>query len=145
MQIKKSIMTTALYSKASSARSLLIFAHSLDCSVLDKVMGSSSSYATSSQILVKGVLFVVFVGGKLVEDFRVRIGQELIGIEGITNRVVTYPSSLLTLIRLTLLLGYVVPEFVIGNYESVELFRILDAIGIIIVLRRSLDDETLIS
>jgi hypothetical protein len=82
-------------------------------------------------------MFVVLIG-ELVEQPAVGVGQELVRVEGETDRVVFDPLLLLQLIVLDLL--QVVAEFVISYDVTIGTFRVLDAIGVVIILGRCLND-----
>jgi hypothetical protein len=81
-------------------------------------------------------MFVVLIG-ELVEQPAVGVGQELVRVEGETDRVVFDPLLLLQLVLLDLL--QVVAEFVISNDVTIGTFRVLDAVGVVIVLGRCLN------
>jgi len=77
-----------------------------------------------------------------IEQLAIRIRQEMILMKGITNRVVFYPFSFFLFLRSTFLFINVISELVICHNERIEALGILDAVGIIIVLRRSLHYHT---
>lgn len=81
-------------------------------------------------------MFVVLIG-ELVEQPAVGVGKELVRVEGETDRVVFDPLLLLQLVLLDLL--QVVAEFVISNDVTIGTFRVLDAVGVVIVLGRCLN------
>ena len=82
-------------------------------------------------------MFVVLIG-ELVEQPAVGVGQELVRVEGETDRVAFDPLLLIQFVVLDLL--QVVAEFVISYYVTIGTFRVLDAIGVIVVLGRCLND-----
>lgn len=86
--------------------------------------------------LIYWEVLVVFIV-KLLEEFAVRVRQELISVKSETDGVVFDPFLFLNLIHL--LLPYEIPELVIRNNEGISSLSILDAVGIIVILRRSLD------
>lgn len=90
-------------------------------------------------------MLVVFVS-EFVEDLGVRVRQEFLIVEGIADRMVSYPFEflLLVLVHSSLLLNEV-SELVIRHYEPIEFLCVLNAIRVIVVLRRSLYYNTLIS
>lgn len=85
--------------------------------------------------------------GILLEELAVWVGHELVLAERETDRVLLDPGLFtlesLRLIRrgLHLNLAMVVPEFVVRDDEGVHLACILDAVGVIVVLGRSLDHD----
>ena len=82
-------------------------------------------------------MFVVLIG-ELVEQPAVGVGQKLVRVEGETDRVAFDPLLLIQLVVLDLL--QVVAEFVISYYVTIGTFRVLDAVGVVIVLGRCLND-----
>jgi hypothetical protein len=91
-----------------------------------------------------GELFVVIYIIDL-EQLAVRIGQEVVSMECVADRVIFDPLAfLLSLLHAALFLD-VVSELVIRDNVRIVSLCILDAVGVIIVLRRSLDDQALSS
>ena len=82
-------------------------------------------------------MFVVLIR-ELVEQPAIGVGQELVRVESETDRVVFDPLLLLQLVILDFL--QVVTEFVISDDITICTFRVLDAVGVVIVLGRCLND-----
>ena len=78
-----------------------------------------------------------------MEYLGVRIGQELIVVECVADGMVFDPFPFLALLGNALLFLDVVPELIISDYACIELLGVLNAIRIIVVLRRRLNYVTL--